>query len=120
MTPQKYLKIEAYHTAIIRASQKAICHARTTASRCPFPKHNRPAEADDIKNGAVIWYNTKDVNGAFSYYWQVVVEPRHHGSAFKAYVGDDGSMHGLDCAYIDICPPSEFPLVAAVRKALEP
>ena len=68
------------------------------AKECPLPVTLRPANADDIVAGAVIWYPQGDEG----HFWKIVSEPRFYGDAFKAYVADDGSRYGLDGAYVEV------------------
>ncbi len=98
MTPQEFLKIEEDQSATIEKAKHKIYKARELADKCPFPSNSRPAKADDIKQGAIIWHKDGD-NGPF---WNIVSEPLHYGDDFKAYVADDGCRYGLVGAFVDL------------------
>lgn len=109
MTPQKYLKIEAEQEAIIDAALRIIAVARDKADQCPLPAKLRPAEASDIKEGAVIWYPHWDERK-----WALVESPLHHGDAFKAFTDDRGCRYGLSEAFVeDASSPVDTPESAA-------
>ena len=98
MTPQQYLQIKRALDKVIRVANAQIEAAETKAHKCPFPKHVRPAEPDDIFPGKIIWHKGGD-DGDF---WNVVEEPLRYGSDFKAYTADDGCRYGLKDAYVEV------------------
>ena len=98
MTPHEYVEIEKRVSAAILELREELAAAYRQAKECPLPVTLRPANADDIVAGAVIWYPRGDEG----HFWKIVSEPRFYGDAFKAYVADDGSRYGLDGAYVEV------------------
>jgi len=92
--------IEKYRLAKRQTAQAYAfeCKMLEEARKAPLPLRLRPAVADDIKRGALIWYKHGD-DGPF---WQIVDEVRNPNSAFKAYVAEDGSRYGLDDAFVEV------------------
>lgn len=113
MSPYQYLAIEERERAIISGAEERIRMARDEANYHPFPIKMRPAEAEDIRPGIVIWHRCGDLVP----YWNVVSEPLHYGDAFKAYVADDGCRYGLEGAYIDL-EDTPNKLIRELRKIL--
>lgn len=100
MTPSEYLQVEREQEAIIAKAKRRIYDARILAEQSPLPKNLRRARAEDIVEGAIIWYTKKTV-GLGCCRWSVVSEPMYYGDSFRAYLADDGSRYGLDGAYIE-------------------
>lgn len=98
MTPEECIKIEKRERAIIRGAEAIITAARAEADKAKPPKKSlRPARADDIKPGLIVWHD----NGDYGWFWHVVEEPQHYGDSFKAYMADDGCRYGLDGAWVN-------------------
>jgi hypothetical protein len=97
--PKEYLEIEKQQRKIIEAAEARIFEARQQADKCPPPKNRRPAKADDIVEGAIIWHERPKEHGGD--YWHVVAAPMHYGDAWKAYCADDGCRYGLNGAYVE-------------------
>lgn len=100
MTPTEYLEIEKEQGEIIKEAERRILEARKQADTCPPPEIRRPAKAEDIVRGAVIWHTRAEEHGGD--FWNVVDGPLHYGDAFKAYCADDGCRYGLDGAYVEM------------------
>lgn len=96
MTPQQFIQIQRHQNSIISAAHNTVEIARESVDKSPPKDELRRAKADDIREGAVVWHE----NGDDGWFWNVVVEPRHYGDPFKAYVADDGSRYGLDGAWV--------------------
>ena len=71
------------------------------AKETPLPEKLRPATADDIKVGAIIWYIDRDED-AGGPYWKYVDELLHHGAQWKAFTAEDGCRYGLDGAFVEV------------------
>ena len=100
MSIKEYLVIKKEQEAIIERAEALIYTAREKADKEKFPKKKRPATAEDIKIGSVIWhYQKREYGGSF---WIIVEEPLHYGDTCKEYIADDGCRYGLDEAYIDL------------------
>lgn len=102
MTPAEYLEIKGRELAVIEAAEKRIDAARKQADKCPPPKHHRPAEPSDIREGAVIWHARPKRDGGD--YWNVVAQVRDPRDSWKAYVSDDGCRYGIAGAYVEVQP----------------
>ena len=100
MTPEEFQTIQTQAESAIEALRRLISEAHALASEAPLPDNLRPANADDIKVGAIVWYKRGD-EGPF---WQIVERPLYYGDAFKAYTAEDGCRYGLDDAWIEVEP----------------
>lgn len=58
----------------------------------------RPAEAEDVQVGAVIWYEVR----ADRYVPVLVEEVINPNDPYKAYTADDGCRYGLDGAMVEV------------------
>lgn len=94
---QKWLDAEQQ---ILQASRKAD-ELLTTAKAVQPPAMIavRPATADDIKKGQLLWYLDDEC------YWQVVWSVLNPNDLFKAYAAHDGCRYGLEGAYVEIDAP---------------
>lgn len=99
MSPKEFLKIESEQRDIIDAAEAVIVKARRKADKYPKPTNLRPATANDIKVGAVIWQDCDD-----GFLWHIVEELGHAGDEWKAYTADDGCQYGLRGAYVEPTP----------------
>ncbi len=95
ITPQQYMHIYNNQTKVIDLAKKVIRDAKKQAKKCPVPKSLRPATAQDVMVGAIIWYPEYST-------WLVVDEVLRPDDYWKAFCADDGCRHGLDGAYIDV------------------
>lgn len=102
MTPQEYIETEQRLQSKINDLEHQIADARELADKCPLPSNRRPAEPDDIKSGAVIWYEEWASRGDGTAGWCIVDEPRHYGDPFKAFIADDGCRYGLEGASVEV------------------
>lgn len=100
MTPAEFLVIDKEQRAIIAAAEERIAEAREKAEKCRPPKNRRPAEAQDIVEGAVIWHTRERKHGGD--FWNIVESPEHYGDPFKAYTADDGCRYGIEGAYVEV------------------
>ncbi len=96
MTPKQFQQVEREQNTIIASAHRAIATTRASVDPKPPMDELRQAKAGDIREGVIVWH----ANGDDGWFWNIVVEPRHYGDAFKAYVADDGSRYGLDGAWI--------------------
>ena len=99
MTPAEYKQLRQPILDAIDSLQKAEVAMWEVAWKSPLPANLRPATADDIQPGAIIWYKHGDEHG---YFWQIVDRPLYYGDAFKAYEAEDGCRYGLDDAWIEV------------------
>lgn len=67
------------------------------AIKAPFPFNFRPAVAEDIVLGAIIWYKEGD-DGPF---WAIVEELNYTGDDWKAF-SFDGCRYGLNGAFVEV------------------
>ena len=76
-----------------------------------LPSNLRPATAEDIKVGALIWYDASDSLDSTSepYYCMVVEEVLRPNDPWKAYSAEDGCRYGLDGAMVEIKPEAGTP-----------
>ena len=79
------------------------------ARRAEPPKNLRPAIAEDIKVGAIIWYphwaenidEDEDGNEIPGCTWALVEKLLYHGDQYKAYYAEDGCRYGLHGAFVE-------------------
>lgn len=101
MTPTEYIEMrKPIRNAIMQLKQAEVAMWQA-ANAAPLPANLRPAEADDIQRGAIIWYK----HGDTGHFWQIVAAPLHYGDAFKAYEAEDTSRYGLHDAWIEVEEP---------------
>ena len=74
------------------ASEKAI--------QSPLPKKLRPAVANDIVVGAVIWYPSWEKDDGRC--WNIVDQVLRPNDDFMAYCAHEGCRYGLDGAFIEL------------------
>lgn len=98
MTPQEYLKIEEEQAKIIAEANLKISTARQNADKASLPDNLRPATAEDVKPGAVIWYKHFD-EGVPA--WMIVLQVLNPNDEYKAFVAEDGCRYGLEGAYVE-------------------
>lgn len=96
MTPHQFQQLEREQNAVIASAHRSISTARDSVDPKPPVDQLRQAKADDMREGAIVWHD----NGDEGWFWNIVVEPRHYGDAFKAYVADDGCRYGVDGAWV--------------------
>ena len=63
-----------------------------------MPRRIRPATAEDIVNGAVIWYPKDEYTDT---YWKYVGFVMCPNDQWKAYCAHDGCRYGLDGAFVE-------------------
>ena len=95
MTPEQYAVIRAYIKSTIAAAYDKIRELRAAVDGT-LPDSLRPATANDIRPGAIIWYK-EGYDGPF---WAIVEEVLRPDDPFKAYTAEDGSRYGLDDAWV--------------------
>ena len=96
MTPQQYQAIAQEQEAIIEAARMKIAAARREAESCPAPENLRPATAEDVVLGAVIWKPKWDGKRK----WSIVEDVGYPDDAWKAWT-DDGCCYGLHEAFVE-------------------
>jgi len=98
MTPEEFADIKKEQVQIIAMAQETIEAARLEASLSKIPENVRPATADDLVEGNVIWHIQPDGYG--DPYWHIIEMVDHRTSRFKGYCADDGCRYGLDRAFV--------------------
>ena len=91
-----YLKIKREQEGIIKDARAKLALAKEEAELCPVPTNLKPATAEDIISGQVIWLDGDD-----GYVWRIVADVWRPSDAFKGYDTDDGCRYGLHGAYIE-------------------
>ena len=99
MTPKAFVKIQRRLERVISDASNAIETARDQVVIPPIEKL-RPATADDIKEGAVIFHRQL-LNDYVGWYWHIISEVRYPNDDFKAYVAEDGCRYGLNEAFVE-------------------
>ena len=64
-----------------------------------MPKRIRPATAEDIVIGAIIWYPKDEYTDT---YWKYVSFVMYPNDQWKAYCAHDGCRYGLDGAFVEV------------------
>ena len=90
----------------VKAAIKHKQEAEENANAAKLPNKLRPAEANDVIEGAVIWYpewKTKESDpDGDSRGWNIVDEVLFPSDEWKAYCAHDGCRYGLDGAYVEL------------------
>lgn len=101
MTPTQFLNIKRQKQSQIAALQVEIEDAWTESNKTPPPEQLRPATAEDIVIGAVIWYHRgPDELFPTEWGWLEVEEVRDPGDEWKAFISD-GCRYGLYGAFVE-------------------
>lgn len=77
-------------------AREAAAQAKQAALDAALPENLRPAEAEDIKIGALIWHPERVPA------WVVVELLGPAGCRTASIIGRDGSRRGLDGAFVEI------------------
>jgi hypothetical protein len=113
MTGNEFVAVRDALQAVIREAEVQIQAARERVLIPPISQL-RPARAEDIKPGSVLYYRVDEAEP--EHYWKLVVEVLHPDDDFKAYFADDGCRYGLHRAWVEIDdPPTTGLLASAIR-----
>ena len=84
------------------ASEKAMIKVEIALNdaeeKAVMPKRIRPATAEDIVNGAIIWYPKDEDSDT---HWKYVGLVMYPNDQWKAYCAHDGCRYGLDGAFVE-------------------
>jgi hypothetical protein len=101
MKPKEFLKIKQDTEAMIEQLEIKLADAEELAYESPLPRKLRIAKSKDIVVNNIIWYKNTDGGGYHHPSWAIIEEVLIPGDLFKAFVGHDGHLHGLDGAYVE-------------------
>lgn len=96
-----YLKAEER----LQLAHETARNALTLAKDCAQPtKGLRFAKPDDIKVGAVLWYERNGWDETWEelrYFWEIVQDVHNPHNPYKAYTSHTGCRYGLDGAMVE-------------------